>query len=62
MDMTTSKQIAAAGQALAAARARRDSLTPEQAAAEAHVPGGPTVEELTERIRAQRESESESSS
>ncbi|GIH76172.1 hypothetical protein [Planobispora longispora] len=43
-----------AAQIFADARRRRDSLTPEQAAAEAYVPGGRSVEELTELIRAQR--------
>jgi hypothetical protein len=47
-------RVEAAGLVLAQARARRDSLTPEEAAAEAYVPGGPSVEELTDRIRAMR--------
>lgn len=46
--------IAAAGRALAAGVARRDSLSPRAAAEEAHVPGGPSVEELEQRIRDRR--------
>jgi hypothetical protein len=46
--------IREAGRILARARARRDSLPVEQAAAEAYVPGGPSVDELADRIRALR--------
>lgn len=54
MTITREDCIAAAGRALAAGRARRDSLSPRQAAEEAYVPGGPSVEQLEARIRAQR--------
>lgn len=43
-----------AGRILAAARERRDSLTPREAAQAAHVPGGPTVDQLEAQIRADR--------
>lgn len=46
--------IEEAGRTLADARARMDSLTPHQAALEAHVPGGPSVAELEDRVRAAR--------
>jgi hypothetical protein len=46
--------IALAGLEVARARQRRDSLTPREAAAEAHTPGGPDVDELERRIAAQR--------
>lgn len=46
--------IEAAGADLARARATRDSLTPEKAADLAYQPGGPTREELADRIRARR--------
>lgn len=36
------------------ARARRDSLPVEQAAAAAYIPGGPTIPELIERITRDR--------
>ncbi|MDN3356029.1 hypothetical protein [Actinomadura sp. DC4] len=53
--MTTYAQaIADAAQVLADARAHRDSLTPEQAAAEAYVPGGMPVEEIAALIRRHR--------
>lgn len=53
--MTTREEaLAAAGRAHAAAIVRRDSLDPLQAAREAYEPGGPSVEELEARIRAQR--------
>ncbi|GAA4100740.1 hypothetical protein [Nonomuraea soli] len=44
-----------AAQIFADARARRDALTPEEAAAEAYVPGGLSLEDLTEKIRRQRQ-------
>lgn len=47
--------IAAAGRCLADAYARMESLSPEEAAAAAYVPGGPSLAELTERIRSRRE-------
>ena len=47
--------VANAGAAVAAARARRDSLPAEQAAVEAYTPGGPSVAELEARIVAARE-------
>ena len=43
--------IAAAGEALAAAWERFDSMTPAEAARAAYMPGGPSVEELEARIR-----------
>ncbi len=46
--------VSEAGRILARARVRRDSLPVEQAAAEAYVPGGPSVDELADRIRALR--------
>lgn len=53
--MTTYMQaIADAAQVLADARAHRDSLTPEQAADEAYVPGGMPVEEIAALIRCHR--------
>lgn len=51
----TDAAIEGAGRILAAGYAHMDSLTPDEAAREAYVPGGPTVEELAERIRARRE-------
>lgn len=45
-----------AGAALAEARRVRDSLPVEEAARRALVAGGPPLEELEQRIRAQRES------
>ncbi len=47
--------IEAAGRHLAAAYADLDAMTPEEAAAAAYVPGGPSIEELVDRIRAMRE-------
>ncbi|MGW1679354.1 hypothetical protein [Saccharopolyspora sp. NPDC002376] len=52
--MTRAECIAAAGNALARARARRDSLPPRQAAELAHYAGGPSVDEIERQIRAQR--------
>ncbi|MFD8558212.1 hypothetical protein ACFV1N_13105 [Streptosporangium canum] len=40
---------------MALARHRRDSLPVEEAARQAYLPGGPSVEELTELIRSHRE-------
>lgn len=50
----TTDAIAAAGRTLADARARMDALTPREAALEAHVPGGPSVAALENRIRVAR--------
>lgn len=52
--MLYAEAVASAGAALAAARARRDSLPAHEAAVEAYVPGGPPVAELERRIRADR--------
>lgn len=54
MSRTREESIAAAGRALADAISRRDSLSPHQAALEAYVPGGPSVDELEDRIRRRR--------
>ena len=43
-----------AGRVLAEARAIRDSLTPREAAEQAHEPGGPSVDEIEDRIREMR--------
>ncbi|WP_433444517.1 hypothetical protein [Nonomuraea sp. CA-141351] len=51
---TRAEALAAAGRVLAEARARRDALSPEDAARAAYVPGGRSVEELTAIIREQR--------
>ncbi|MBG0825764.1 hypothetical protein HS048_34330 [Planomonospora sp. ID91781] len=40
---------------IARARARRDSLPVMEAAREAYIPGGPSVEEIAEIIRSHRE-------
>ena len=47
--------IRRAGEHLAAAIELRDSLSPEDAARAAYTPTGPSIEELTARIRAERE-------
>lgn len=52
--MTRDQAITEAGRVFAEARAIRDALPPEQAALAAHVPGGPTVAEITSLIRRQR--------
>ena len=52
--VTKEEAFTAAARIWAEGRARRDSLTPEQAAREAYVPGGPSVEEIAELIRQQR--------
>ena len=52
--MNRADAIIAAGRALAGAIARRDALSPRAAAEEAFVPGGPSVEEIEQRIRARR--------
>lgn len=46
--------ITAAARILGRARARRDSLTPEEAADEAWTPGGPSREEIAALIRQHR--------
>jgi hypothetical protein len=43
-----------AGRILAAARAERDAMTPEDAARAAYSPGGPPVEEIAALIRQHR--------
>jgi hypothetical protein len=52
---TRADAIGEAAAILATARARRDALPARQAAAEAFVPGGPSVEELTLLIQQQRD-------
>lgn len=47
--------ISAAGQALADALDRLRSRDPREAARAAWVPGGPTVDQIEARIRAQRD-------
>lgn len=54
MTTTYEQAVADVAQIFAQARARRDALSPERAAAEAYVPGGPSVDELTALIRDQR--------
>lgn len=56
MSRTREECIAEAGAALAEALAERDRMTPRQAAEAAHRHGGPSVDELERRIRAQRSS------
>jgi hypothetical protein len=51
---TRDDAIAAAGQILTDARALRDSLTPREAAEAAYRPGGPSIDELENRISAMR--------
>jgi len=54
-DMTPRQQaISAAGRVWAAGCARQAALTPREAAEEAYVPGGPSVDELERRIRRRR--------
>ena len=55
MKRTHDELIAAAGRKWAAACARQAARTPREAAEAAHRPGGPSVDELTRRIEAQRE-------
>lgn len=52
--LTQEKAIENAGSVLARSRAEQAERTPRQAAEVAHVPGGPSVEELESRIRARR--------
>jgi hypothetical protein len=52
--VTKDECIAAAGRALAEALQERDALTPRQAAEAAWRPGGPSVDELEQRIAARR--------
>ncbi|WP_336206940.1 hypothetical protein [Nonomuraea sp. LPB2021202275-12-8] len=51
---TREDALAAAGRILAEARARRDALSPEEAARAAYVPGGRYMEELAAIINGQR--------
>lgn len=46
--------VSAAARILGRARAKRDALSPEEAAGRAYVPGGPSVEEIAELIRQHR--------
>lgn len=48
---TRAEAIRACARILAAAHAHMATLTAEEAALEAHVPGGPSVEELAAKIR-----------
>lgn len=53
--MTTREDaIRQAGEVLAAARVAAAQMTPRELAEAAWTPGGPSVEELEERIRAER--------
>ena len=52
--VTREEAIAAAGRVLADGIAEQLSRTPNEAAEAAYVPGGPSVDELEDRIRAQR--------
>ena len=49
------ERLAAAGRIWAAGCARQAALSPREAAEEAYVPGGPSVDELERRIAARRE-------
>ncbi|WP_146615654.1 hypothetical protein [Nonomuraea aridisoli] len=51
---TRAEALTAAGRILAQARARRDALSPEDAARAAYTPGGPSTDELAALIREQR--------
>jgi hypothetical protein len=55
MSVTKEECLAAAGAALAEAVAEFEARTPREAAEAAYRPGGPSVEELEARIRAQRD-------
>lgn len=55
MTPTRADVIAEAGRVWAAHCIRQAALTPREAAAEAWRPGGPSVDEIEARIRAQRE-------
>ena len=52
--MTRDEAIGAAARVWADTCARQAALTPRQAAMEAHQPGGPSVDELEDRIRRRR--------
>lgn len=54
MTRTRESCIAEAGAALADALAELDEMPARQAAEAAHRPGGPSVDELERRIRAER--------
>lgn len=47
--------LSEAARILAEARARRDAMTVREAALAAHVPGGPSIDELAALIQAQRD-------
>ncbi|HSX68773.1 hypothetical protein [Nocardioides sp.] len=51
---TREECIAAAGRALAEARALCAAMTPREQAEAAYQPGGPSVEEIEDRIRERR--------
>lgn len=51
---TQSEAIAKAGQTLATARSVADQMTPRELAEVAHRAGGPSVDELEDRIRGRR--------
>lgn len=52
--MTRDQALTAAARVWADTCARQAALTPRQAAIEAHQPGGPSVDELEQRIRTRR--------
>jgi hypothetical protein len=52
--MTRDDVIATAARVWADTCARQAALTPRQAALEAHQPGGPSVDDLEQRIRRRR--------
>lgn len=54
MTPTRESCLEAAARALVEGCAQQDALTPRQAAEEAHRPGGPSVDELEQLIRAER--------
>ncbi len=51
---TKAEAVRACARILAAAHAHMATLTAEEAAREAYIPGGPTVEELAAEIRRRR--------
>ncbi|MER7078166.1 MULTISPECIES: hypothetical protein [Bacteria] len=52
--MTREEAIAAAGAVLARARVERDALPPREAAELAYYPGGPSLDQIEQEIRAMR--------
>lgn len=52
--MTREEAVAAAGAIYAAALAEQDEQTPREAAEAAYLPGGPSIDELENRVRARR--------